>query len=782
MLGRTVGHYLVLERIGAGGMGEVYRARDSRLERDVALKVLPPAAVGDEEARRRLRREALALSRLNHPNVAAVYDFDTQDGVDFIAMELLAGETLATRLERGPLTEAESVRFALHIADALEAAHSAGVIHRDLKPGNLFLTARGDLKVLDFGLAKEIRAGPTSELSGTASMLTQPRQILGTLAYMPPEQIRGEALDARADLYSLGAVVYEMVTGQAPFKENSAIALAGMILKQAPSPPRRHRPRISAELESVILRCLEKQPAKRFESAGELRAALRTCSAPGVWPALRRLRPALTATLAVAVVLAGVVVLAFDVGGMRSGLLPGGTKSLAVLPLKNLSPDPDQDYFAEGLTEELISLLGNVGAIRVISRESAMRFRGTSKDLPRIARELHVDHLVIGSVQRVQDQVRIHVRLVKARDERQLWSNHYDAPLVDILGLQSRIAQAVARNLRAVVTRGEQNRLESGRSISPAGHEAYLRGRYHFARGTEVDVRRALAFFEEAVRLDPANATAQLGVADAYGYLSSIAMMPDEAMPRVRGAASRALELDSTLAEAHATLGYALAFFDWRWAEGEARIRRAIELKPGYSLAHFYLGYLLTVNGRFAESSREMRLAWELDPLSPIMTTAQLWPLRHARKHDDEVIAMARRQIDVQPENFGTHLILGQVLVGQGEFETGLAELHAANRLMPNPFIQAWLAYAHAAAGHRDSAQVIRTHLEEQARRSFVQAYVMAILYVGMNERDLALDWLGKGIEQRSEEMATVNVDPALDPLRSDPRFTDIVRQVGLTP
>ncbi len=777
MIGRTLGHYVVLERIGAGGMGEVYRARDQRLEREVALKLLPAGVVADDDARKRLRREALALSRLNHPHVATVYDFDTQAGLDFIVMELLEGETLAARLLRGPLSEADAVRYALHICDALEAAHASGVIHRDLKPGNLFLTSRGDLKVLDFGLAKRVSGGTPSKSAATLTMLTQPHEVVGTLAYMAPEQLKGETVDARTDLYALGAVLYELLTGQAPFEQSSSMALAGMILNSPPPPPRQHQRKLSVEVERVILRCLEKEPAKRYAGAASVASALRPLVMPGATLTIKRwAAPAAVALLALAVVL-----FVLDVGHVRQRLMPAKVRTLAILPLENLSRDPDQDFFAEGLTEELISLLGNVGALRVISRESAMSYRKSAKRLPEIARELRVDNLVLGSVQRVADQVRIRVRLVKAADERQVWSNSYDSGLGDVLALQSRIAQAVAKELRALVTRDERDRLQVARATLPAAHDAYLRGRYHLNRFTEADFRTALEYFQEAIRQEPTYALAYAGLSDAYAALSSMTMAPHEVMPRARAAALHALELDSTMAEAHASLGYVRAFYDWQWAQAEHDFRRAIALKPSCSMAHMYYGYLLTVNRRFVEARRELRTAWELDPLSSYIAFMQLLPLNRARQ-DDAVLDAAHKLLAVEPSHFGAHLILGQTLLRKRDYPRALAELAEANALIPNPFLKAWLAYGYSAAGKRDSAQAIRRELEEQSKRTFVQAYAMAVLYSGLGEKDLAIDWLQRGAEQRSEEMVHVLLDESLDPLRSDPRFAAIVRSVGFTP
>jgi TolB-like protein/Flp pilus assembly protein TadD len=550
-----------------------------------------------------------------------------------------------------------------------------------------------------------------------------------------------------------------------------------MILNSRPLPPRQRRRELSQELERIILKCLEKKPDKRYESAAKLMAALNGLEKRGPWTVLRRLViPALSA-----LVLAATLVFVLDLGGVRQRAFPVRIRTLAVLPLENLSRDPDQEFFAEGLTEELISILGNVAALRVISRESAMTYRNTTKRLPQIARELGVDNLLLGSVQRVADTVRIRVRLVKADDERQLWSNSYDSGLADVLTLQSQLAQAIARELRARISTDERTRLRTTRAVDPAVHDAYLRGRYHLSRYDEEGWRAALHDFQEAIRQDPTYAPAYAGLADSYHGLSSIVLPPSEAMSRSRAAALKALEIDSTLAEAYVSLGGVLTSYDWKWGDGERAFKRALALNPGSAGAHGGLAGALLFEGRFSEAMQELDIARELDPLSTGMSFSQLTQL-NMRRRDNETIAAARAQIEAEPGFFGGHLILGQALLRKRAYREALAELHEANRLMPNPFFTAWIAYGYATAGKRDSAEVIRHQLEEQAKRTFVQAYGMAIMYVALGEKDMAFEWLHKGIEQRSEEMEFIKIDPAMDPLRSDPRFAEIVRKVGFTP
>ncbi len=532
MIGKTLSHYRIVEKIGAGGMGEVYRARDEHLGRDVALKVLPAGTLGDEHARKRFRKEAQALSKLSHPNIATVHDFDTQDGTDFLAMELVEGVTLSDKLAAGALSEKEITRLGMQLAEALEEAHERGVVHRDLKPGNVMVTAKGQAKVLDFGLAKLVRPDVASATAPTESF-TETQAAAGTLPYMAPEQLRGETVDARTDIHALGAVLYEMATGQRPFQERLATALVDDIMHKPPPLPGRLKPDLSPRLEEIILKCLEKEPERRYQSAKEIAVDLRRLGVPST--AVRaeaRPGPQRKAVWVVGltVVALAAVLVGLNVGKLRERLLggaaPGQITSLAVLPLENLMGDSEQDYFVDGMHDELIANLAKIGALTVISRTSAMRYKGTDKSLPEIARELGVDAVIEGTVRRAGNQVRITVQLIEAATDKHLFAESYQRELRNILALQSEVAQAIAREIKVAVTPEEEARLARARTVNPEAYEAYLKGRYQLSKSTEDPTKKGMEYFRRAIEIDPGYAPAYAGLADAYYGLSNLYLPP----------------------------------------------------------------------------------------------------------------------------------------------------------------------------------------------------------------------------------------------------------------
>src|SRR5438105_6258027 len=514
MIGQTLSHYRIIAKLGAGGMGEVYSAHDERLEREVALKIIRSGALADEAARKRFRKEALALSKLNHPNIATIFDFDfdSESGVDLIAMEFVPGETLAERARGGPMAEKEAIALALQIADALEEAHDRGIIHRDLKPGNVMVTPKGRAKVLDFGLAKLLR--PTSGAAAAPALTWSETQgVSGTLPYMSPEQLRDEAVDARSDIFSLGAVLYELTTGRQPFPETVASRLTDAILNRAPVSPRALNPRLSPELERIILKCLEKDPGLRYQAAKELWVDLHRLSAPTSAPSTvtpaRRGKRRVAWGLALAVVAAVVVAVLMTRMNFFVGVSkPGRIQALAVLPLNNLSADPAQEYFADGMTEELTTELAQISGLKVISRTSTMRYKGTREPLPQIARELGVDAVIEGSVERAGDEVRITAQLINAHTDAHLWARSYHRDLKNVLAMQSEVARAIAGEIQVQVTPQEQARLQHSRQVDPAAYEAYLQGLYHFNIHTGPELQRAILEYQKAIQLDPSYALA----------------------------------------------------------------------------------------------------------------------------------------------------------------------------------------------------------------------------------------------------------------------------------
>jgi TolB-like protein/Tfp pilus assembly protein PilF len=790
MIGQTLGHYRVLEQIGAGGMGLVFRAHDERLGRDVALKVLPPGTLADENARRRFRKEALTLSKLNHPNIETVFDFDTQDGVDFLVMELIPGVTLDEKLAAGALPEKEVIRLGTQLAEGLAAAHAEGVIHRDLKPGNLRLTPDGRLKILDFGLAKLLH--PVSDAAPTES-LRQTNGAVGTLPYMAPEQLRGEPADARSDIWAAGAALHEMATGRRPFPQTSAPMLTDAILRQAPVPPRAVNANLSTELERIISKSLDKDAEHRYQSAKELGVDLRRLGTPlATVVFVGAPKPAWQSQVRYVIPVAGMAAIlmvasafVWNVEGFRDRLLGRASapsapriESLAVLPLANLSGDPQQEYFADGMTEELTTSLAQVSALRVISRTSVLQYKGTKKPLPQIARELNVDAVVEGSVLRAGDRVRITAQLIRAAADEHLWAQSYDRSLGDVLGLQSEVARDIAQEVKAKLTPQEQTRLTQARAVDSEVHDLYLKGRYHLSQATEKEIRSGLQYFQQAVDKDPNFAPGYVGVAASYASLSTNYMAPRQVMPQARAAALKALELDENLAEAHAWLGFVSTNFDWDAQAAERELRRAVEMNPSSADAHRAYASYLSAAGRHEQAIAEARRAQELDPLANPSWEGLCWLLIMARQYDS-ALTECQKAMERVPDFGFAHGSLGLAYAEKGRFSEAVAEAQRGARLDDSPVMLALLAQVQALAGQRREALTVLDDLKRLTKRRYVCSYEVAAAYVALGDKEEAFRWFDKGVEDRSDCMVTLAVDPRLDSIRSDPRYGALVRRVG---
>ncbi|HXE91194.1 MAG TPA: protein kinase [Terriglobales bacterium] len=790
MLGQTLGHYRVLEQIGAGGMGVVYRAHDERLDRDVALKVLPASTLVDEAARKRFRQEALTLSKLNHPNIETVFDFDTQDGVDFLVMELIPGVTLDQKLVSGALPEKDLLRLGQQLAEGLAAAHEQGIIHRDLKPGNLRVTPDGRLKILDFGLAKLLQ--PVTHADVTQSV-TETQSVTGTLPYMAPEQLRGETADARSDIWAAGAVLYEMATGRRPFDAKLSTALAGDIQHTPPPSPRQLKFELSPKLEDIILKCLEKEPDNRYQSARELAVDLRRLAAPAATavvavglPAKKRWKTFAAVSVAGLVVLIAAVSIA-NLGGVRDRLLGKAAapqiKSIAVLPLANLSGDPEQEYFADGMTEALITDLAQISALRVISRTSVMEYKGAKKPLPQIARELNVDAVVEGSVQRSGGRVRISAQLIEAQTDRHLWARSYERQLSDVLTLQEELARSIAGEIRVKLTPQEQARLASARAVNPDAHEAYLLGRFHLEKGDPAGLEKALAYFQQAVQKDPQYAPAYTGLADYYGILPFYTRSsPSEVFPKAQAAALRALEIDSNLAEAHASLAYTLAYYDWDWAGAEREFQRALALNPNYSAAHARYSRLLGMLGRLDEARAQMQRVQELEPLS-LSPRGNLAMLAYFAGQYDVAIVQLQEILEMDPKFPTGYWGLGLAYEQKGQYKQAIAAFERAQSLAPGSLnIKASLGHAYAVQGDVGKAKQIIAELKDQSRQKYVSSYQVALVFAGLGQKKEALDWLERAYNERSTPVAYARMDPRLASLRSDARFQDLLRRMKFPP
>jgi TolB-like protein/Tfp pilus assembly protein PilF len=787
MIGKTLGQYLVVEQIGAGGMGVVYRAFDERLQRHVALKVLPPGLLGDEATRRRFRKEALSLSKLNHPNIATVHDFNTQDGVDFLVMELVPGATLEDRLSRGALPEKEVLRLGAQLAHGLAAAHANGVVHRDLKPGNLRLTQDGRLKILDFGLAAWLH--PTIDETVETPVIGETQIVVGSPPYMSPEQLRGEEVDSRSDIYGAGGVLYKMVTGQRPFAELHGPRLIDAILHHAPELPSRYE-RVSPALEQIILKCLDKDPGHRYQTARELLVDLERLSAPtslptGPYPRAGRSRRFAVAAASLCVpLLAGLAWYGLaDRPGMHGTAEAAPIRSVAVLPLKNVSGDAADDYFADGMTDALIADLAKIGSLRVISRTSTMQYKDTRKPLRDLARELDVEAVVEGSVLRAGNRVRITAELVEAASDRHLWADNYERDLKDVVALQGEVARNIAREVRAKLTPQEQARLTASAAVDPEAYEDYLKGLYYANWYTREGFEKSIAHLERAVARDPGYAPAHAALAQThlrFAVNQAVVGVPTEGLAKANASALEALRLDPNLAEAYVALGNVAYRLNWDWAGAERAFARARELNPSSARVHEDFAWYLAARGRLDEALGEMEAARRLDPLSPAIGNGVAAILYYARKPAQALDAL-QKTLELRPEFPVSHYGLGHVYLQSGRTGAAIEEYQKALAAAPDsPATVADLARALAVAGRREEALKTVERWKRLTKGRFAREDQLAQVYAALGDNERAFGLLQKAYEQRSPGLIWLKVDPRYDGLRADARFDDLLRRIGL--
>jgi TolB-like protein/tRNA A-37 threonylcarbamoyl transferase component Bud32 len=786
MIGKTISHYEILDKLGEGGMGEVYRAFDEHLQRQVAIKVLPSGTLSDEQARKRFRNEALALSRLNHPGIAAVYDFDSQEGIDFLAMEYVPGTTLSDCLASGPLPEPEVMAVGVQIAAALEEAHEKGVVHRDLKPGNIILTPRKQVKVLDFGLAKLFR--PASATAVTES-LTETQGIAGTLPYMAPEQLLGQAADARSDIWALGVVLYEMAGGVRPFHGQTGFELSSAILNQAPPPLPSPVP---AELRALIERCLEKDPGRRYQKASEVRAGLEAIQTGAVapWVVWRcGLASRHWLVLTVAVVMLAAILVGLRMTGLREKLLgrigtPVRAIKMAVLPFANLTGDPEQEYLSDGFTQEMIAQLGRLHpqSLSVIARTSVMRYKKSDKPIDQIGQELGVDYVLEGSARREAGRIRITAELIQVRDQTQLWADTYEGELSGILALQSEVAQKVAGSLALKLLPAERARLANVRTVNPDAYDAYHKGLSNLHVYTPASLETALQYYELALRKDPNYAPAYAGISFLWGVRLILGLTSfSEATPKMKAAAEKAVALDDTSAEAHFALAGYRAWHEWEWAGAEQEFKRAIELNPSYPDVRAFYSCYLNIMRRPEEAMDQIKRALELDPFNPLFQSCYGLDLYMVRRYDEAIVQFldALRKV---PDEIIAHSILCFIFSHRGMYNEALASERAyLNIIYGDRDVEKALERGYAEAGYRGAMRLAAEALAAHGRKALVLPFDIACLYVEAGERAQALTWLEKGFEARDPNMAYL-VIPVFDSLRSEPRFQELLRRMNLPP
>jgi serine/threonine-protein kinase len=794
LVGRRIRQYVVDAHLGGGGMGVVYRARDTKLGRNVALKFLPPHLSAHPEANERFMREARAASALDHPSIGTIHEIaETEEGQIFIAMAYYAGETLKAKIARGPLPVEEAIGYAIQIAEGLQRAHEAGIIHRDVKPANVMVTNRGRVKLVDFGLARATgqpelpRTGQAPSAKADQSELTCTGQVLGTAAYMSPEQARGEAVDARTDLWSLGAVLYEMLTGRRSFRDLRPEGAIYAILNEEPKPVSALRPEVSSALASVVERCLHKNPNERYASAAALLDDLQAAhaNADGTSPSASfrrwaRLHPTARRLVGAAVVLLIILGIAARWVLWTSG--PWPIDSVVVLPLTGSSGSMEEEYFTNGMTEALTTALSQIGALSVRSPRSAIRYKTTDTPLSVIARELSVDALVQGSVFRSDGRVRITIRLYTP-DGEQLWSESYERELRDVLTLQSEVARAIAEEVQVALAPEEEAQLANTRPVNPEAHRQWLIGNHHLTLQDEATFRKALDAYQKAIDMDPGYAHAYAGMALAYTELGSwhASIPPEDVFPRAEAAAQQALALDSTVAEAHIALARVRQLYTWDWAGADRAYRRAIALNPSSTPARlFYVSYL-TIMRRFEMAIEIGRKTLTLDPLSPAVYTELAFPLMFAGRKD-EAMELIREALEIAPDFRQIHWLFAMLYARSDRPAKVLYHLAKLEKTDEEKIAHGWglSGYFHAVAGQRAKARAILTQLMERRKSEYVPAIALAYVHLGLGEYDAALRWLDEAVAQRHPTAILINPPwQWLDPVRSDPRFQALRRQMG---
>ena len=744
--GSQVGHFRVEQELGRGGMGVVYLARDITLGRPIAMKSLPLELMSNQKIRSRLAREAQLLASLNHPNIATIYEeFEEIEGAIYLILEYIHGPTLADRIASGPLDLKEALSIACQSAAALAAAHEQGIIHRDLKPGNIKITTEGNVKVLDFGLAKVIEEAETKSQMST---VTQPGRVIGTPAYMSPEQAVGDPVDYKTDIWSLGVVIYEMLTRELPFHGNTQQALTHSILHDKPKSLTRLRRDAPISLEQVLSRLMQKDRSNRPDNMKVVVKELEAIRGDFVTKVNPSKRP----------------------------------PSIAVLPFVDMSPGGDHEYFCDGMAEELINALAQIKDLRVIARTSAFSYKGRNVNVRDIGKELDVAAILEGSIRKAGNRLRITAQLVDTEDGHHLWSERYDRNMGDVFAIQDEITLAIVDKLQPALLGEEKVKLAKGENIDIDAYKLHLMGRFLWSKQTEDGFKTAIDYFKLAIKQDPNYAPAFAGLADCYNLLGYyIYQQPKDAFPKAKEAALEALRLDSRLAEAHTSLGWILLYYEWDWERAENEFKQAIELNPNYATAHHWYSVYLFASGRFEESLNRAKRAPELDPLSKMANINIGWSYFFMRRYDSAIEAFQKALL-IEEGFWYAHWALSVAYFQKEMYEKSLIEIQKARDLFKGyqPRIESRIGMIYASMSKKEEAQKVLKDLIEFSKQKYVPPVFIAEIYFSMEKNDQGFEWLNKAFEVRDGELTWLRFNPIYDNIRSDPRYTALLRRMNL--